>query len=436
MNRPSAIMTLPVRSVSIKKALMRNGGRTIISKLNLIRKPYRTLLNGGQGYASFDVVTVSNLIDQLDKTAILDPMSGYGSLLEICSRKGIPSVSVEINAPLYLWHLIRWADLYDDFVGAIDLLLMRSKNWPKTITRAQASDQWFTETALNLLDDLMQMNCEAVETKRTSHEIKTEIIAAALMVPFCGRLSCCTESDNNPIWVKKGGIVVYDKWERDYEEYLISLRSLLVKNSNAAIRGTTHKIILGDCRLIDFRNMQVRAMITSPPYPNHSDYFKMFEPELCYCSHLNISNLNVAPATQYIGSTKVKGTTQKQYPLKVAGDFLDYVPTASVKSKKKAIADATYHYPNYANYFNGLYDAYCNVSRAAAPGFRGFIIVRNNHFRGREIPVAQTVIEIWQNFGFTANIINQIEVFHTGTKNPRAKGTKAKQLEFTIEISK
>lgn len=436
MNSLDAIMTLLVSSVSIKKALMRNGGRTIISKLNLIRKPYRTLLNGGQGYAAFDVVTVSDLVDRLGQTAILDPMSGYGSLLDICSKKGIPSVSVEINGPLYLWHLVRWAELTDDFIGAIDVLLTRSANWPKTITRAQASSQWFTEIALNLLDDLMQMNCEAVETKRTSREIKTEIIAAALMVPFCGRLSCCTESDNNPIWVKKGGIVVYDKWECDYREYLVSLRSLLVKNANTTVRGTTHKIILGDCRLIDFRDMQVQAMITSPPYPNHSDYFKMLEPEVHYCSHLNISDLNVAPATQYIGSTKVKGTTQKQYPLKVAGEFLDYVPTSSVKSKKKATANATYHYPSYANYFNGLYDAYANVSRAAAPGFKGFIIVRNNHFRNREIPVAQAVVEVWQSLGFNAKIVDQKEVFHTGTKNPRARGKKAKQSEFIIEIIK
>ena len=436
MNGLGAIMTLPVRSVSIKKALMKNSGRTIISKLNLIRKPYRTLLNGGQGYAAFDVVTVSDLVDRLGQTAILDPMSGYGSLLGICSQKGIPSVSVEINAPLYLWHLVRWADLYDDFVGAIDLILTRSENWPKTITRAQASGQWFTETALNLLDELMQMNCEAVETKHTSREIKAEIIAAALMVPFCGRLSCCTESDNNPTWVKKGGIVVYDKWECDYREYLTSLRSLLVKNASTAILGITHKIILGDCRLIDFRDMQVRAMITSPPYPNRSDYFKMFEPEIYYCSHLNLPELTVASPTQYIGSTKVKGTTHKPYPLKVAGEFLDYITTSVSKLNKKATANATYYYPGYANYFNGLYDAYANVSRAAAPGFRGFIIIRNNHFRNREIPVAQAVIEIWQSLGFNAKIVDQKEVFHTGTKNPRARGKKAKQSEFTIEIIK
>jgi len=431
-----ASMILFGGSISIGNASMRNGGRTGISKLNLIRKPYRTLLNGESGYAAFDVTAVSDLVDRLGQTMILDPMSGYGSLLDICSKKGIPSVSIEISAPLYLWHLIRWVDLTDDFIGAIDTLLMRSASWPKVVTRAEASNQWFTETALGLLDDLVQLTRSSLEPKRTSSVIKTDIMAAALMIPFCGRLSCCTESDNNPTWVKKGGIVVYGKWEHDFREYLTSLRSFLVKNASTAILGITHKIILGDCRLIDFSKMQVRAMITSPPYPNRSDYFKMFEPEIYYCSHLNLPDLTIASPTQYIGSTKVKGTIHKPYPLKVAKAFLDYVPTSVSKSKKKAAANATYYYPSYANYFSGLYDAYANVSRAAAPGFRGYIIVRNNHFRNIEIPVAQTVIEIWQNFGFNAKIINQIEVFHTGTKNPRARGTKAKQLEFTIEISK
>ncbi len=415
---------------------MRNSGRTIISKLNLIRKPYRTLLNGRQGYASFDIDTISKLVDKLGQTTILDPMSGYGSLLDICSKKGIPSVSVEINAPLYLWHLIRWPELTDDFISSIDLILTRSANWPKTHARAEASSQWFTDKALSLLDELMQLTCEVLKTWCASNKIKTEIMAAALMVPFCGRLSCCTESENNPTWVKKGGIVVYEKWEYDYKEYLISLRSLLTNNAKAAVRGIGHKIILGDCRLMDFRNMQIRAMITSPPYPNHSDYFKIFEPEVHYCSHLKISDIGIAPATQYIGSTKVKGTTQKPYPLQVAGEFLDYVLTSNVKLKKKAAANTKYHYPSYANYFNGLYDAYANISRAAVPGFNGYIIIRNNHFRNREIPVAQAVIEIWQSFGFNSNIVDEIEVFHTGTKNPRSKGKKAKQSEFIIEISK
>jgi len=415
---------------------MRNSGRTIISKLTLIRKPYRTLLNSGQGYAAFGIDAVSQLVAKLGQTTILDPMSGYGSLLDICSKKGIPSASVEINAPLYLWQLIRWPELTDDFIRAIDVILTRSANWPKAPMRAETSSQWFTDKALSLLDELMRLTSEVLETRCDSNKFNSEIMAAALMTPFCGRLSCCTESDNNPTWVKKGGIVVYEKWENDYKEYLISLKSLLANNAKAAVQGIRHKIILGDCRLIDFSNMQIRAMITSPPYPNHSDYFKMLEPEVHYCSHLKISDIYIAPATRYIGSTKKKGTTQKPYPLQVAGEFLDYVLTSSVKSKKKAAANTNYHYPIYANYFNGLYDAYANISRAAAPGFNGYIIVRNNHFRNREIPVAQAVIEIWQSFGFKSNIIDEIEVFHTGTKNPRAKGKKAKQSEFIIEISK
>ena len=415
---------------------MRNGGITGISKLSLIRRPYRTLLNGERGYAAFDVSAVGDLVGRLGQTVVLDPMSGYGSLLDICSKKGIPSVSIEISAPLYLWHLVRWVDLADHYTEAIDTLLMRSTSWPKVRRRAEASNQWFSETALGLLDGLMQLTRSSLEPRLNASVISTDIMAAALIVPFCGRLSCCTESDNNPTWVKKGGVVVYDKWECDFREYLTSLRSLLVKSASIATLGITHKIILGDCRLIDFRRMQVRAMITSPPYPNRSDYFKMLEPEMRYCSHLDLPGLAVASPTQCIGSTKVKGTTYKPYPLKVAKAFLDYVSTSVSKSRKGSAANATYYYPSFANYFGGLYDAYANVSQAAAPGFRGYIVVRNNHFRNREIPVAQAVIEIWQDLGFNAKIINEIEVFHTGTKNPRAKGTKAKQSEFLIEINK
>jgi len=416
---------------------MRNGGRTGISKLNLIRKPYRSLLNGGHGYASFDFDTASSLVERLAGGApILDPMSGYGSLLDICSNKGIPSVSVEISAPLHLWQLIKKPDLSDMFIMAINELLARSKDWPKAGKLADTSNQWFTEEALNILDRLVQLNCEILEATCASSQIKTEIMAAALIVPFCGRMSCYTESENNPTWVKQGGIVIYKDWECDYNEYLIALRSLLNGNTNVSSRQVAHRVILGDCRLIDFNHAGLRALLTSPPYPNRTDYFSMFEPEVFFCSHLNIPDLIIAPSTQYLGSTVVKGTTQKRDSLTVVDEFLNYVQSSKSKRKVGRSDNITYYYPYFANYFHGLHDAYANVSHATAPDFRGYIIIQNNHFRDREVPVAQAVTEIWHALGFKVNTVDQTEVFHMGTKNPRARGIKAKQSLYTLEILK
>ena len=423
-------------SESCAEILVNKHSSPILSKLALVRKPYRSLLNGGCGYASFDVETVGRLVKQLASRApILDPMSGYGSLLDICAKKGIPSVSVEISAPLHLWQLIRKPDISDVFIAAIDSLLSKPQRWPSASKRADCSQQWFTEESLDLLGTLMRLSSKALERSSDSSQNKAEVLAAALVVPFCGRLSCYTESENNPTWVKQGGIVVYDQWQSDFGEYLIALRSLISRNAKCSVPGVDHEVILGDCRRIHFDQSTLRAMLTSPPYPNRMDYFSMFEPEALFCARLNNPDLVSVPSSQYVGSNVVKGTARRQSSIRVVGQFLNYVQSSSPKTKQKA-ANATYYHPYFANYFDGLCEAYGNVANAIAGDFKGYVIVQNNHFRDREVPVAQAVIEIWQALGFDAKIADQREVFHTGTKNPRARGAKAKQFLYTLEITK
>ena len=210
----------------------------------------------------------------------------------------------------------------------------------------------------------------------------------------------------------------------------------MVRNAEVSFREVDQRVILGDCRLIDFDHAGLRALLTSPPYPNRTDYFSMFEPEVFFCAHLNIPDLTVAPSTHYLGSTVVKGTTQKRDSLTVVNEFLNYVLSSKSKRKAGRSDNVTYYYPYFANYFHGLREAYANISRAAAPDFRGYIIIQNNHFRDKEVPVAQAVAEIWQALDFKVEIVDQMEVFHIGTKNPRARGIKAKQSLYTLEIFK
>jgi hypothetical protein len=161
----------------------------------------------------------------------------------------------------------------------------------------------------------------------------------------------------------------------------------------------------------------------------------MFEPEIFFCSQIDIPDIKPFPHTDYIGSNVVRNTSFEKIDLKSAARFLNMVKE-SVLDKSSRDYNRTYYYPYFANYFVGLQRAYQNISHYLDGDFRGFIIVQDNHFRDIEVPVAKCVLEIWKNLGFKTEIRSRNEVFHTGTLNPRSKGLKAKQVQYVLEIRK
>jgi hypothetical protein len=94
-----------------------------------------------------------------------------------------------------------------------------------------------------------------------------------------------------------------------------------------------------------------------------------------------------------------------------------------------------YYIPYFENYFIDLEEAYKNVSLACADSdFEGYIVVVNNTHRNLIIPVSDVVLEVWTSLGFKTEIFEANELFHIGTKNPRARGLRAKHMEYVIKI--
>jgi hypothetical protein len=419
----------------MKKAIINIPSR--LSPTSLIRKPYRSLLDGDPGYAAFDKETINELLDQLSQRApILDPMAGYGSLLDACSRKGISSVSVEISVPLYLWQLVRNPALSKSLTHIIDGLQKNKRDWPSALERAEVSDQWFVDDALKILKRLVEMASRFVPRYALPEGQSIHALAAAVIIPFCGRLACCTQSSNNPTWVKKGGMVVFADWQSDFLIYLESLKAYLSDIIGYAVPGMIHSVILGDCRQIHPQEAPFRSMVTSPPYPNRMDYHAMFGPEISFCSALGFREIKPVPSDQIIGSTAVRNTVVRLPDSDSARDFLDYVKNKSASLPGTVYDNKMYYYPYFANYFSSLTDAYYNVADLLTADFVGYIIVQNNFFRDREVPVSEVISEIWRNRGFQVEATDIKEVFHVGTKNPRSRGRKAKQSLYTLRVTR
>jgi hypothetical protein len=134
-----------------------------------------------------------------------------------------------------------------------------------------------------------------------------------------------------------------------------------------------------------------------------------------------------------IGSNFVRGMQSREPQASVTKKFLNSA-TSIRRTKTAEYDDNVYYLPYLKNYFCGLEDAYTNISRYLDSECEGCIIVVNNTHRGLVIPVSESVQEIWRSLGFSATVLDSRESFHFGTKNPRAKGVRARHTEYVVRI--
>ncbi|MEN6521156.1 MAG: hypothetical protein ABFD46_08410 [Armatimonadota bacterium] len=412
----------------------RTNAQPILSRTSLIREVYRTLINNGRSYAAFTDVERLLVTSLKDKGEILDPMSGYGLLARFCSENGVSSYCVEFNVPQYYWQFIQLPNLTEFFLGSLELMLKWRSEWPRASTRASVCDNWFHEESNRLLTQLFQLSRKAVAATFPPF-IDIDHAALAQMIPFVGRLSSSVPG-NISTFTKPGGLCVYTGWQDDFNNYLLALSSRLDENRRCH-SVSKHELHLGDARTFSFPAKRFQAMVTSPPYPNRMDFSSMFKPEYAFLMWLiqqGIIHLDLAPE-RIIGSAFVSQKIHRKPTSSAVVGFLERVAGLKLSSGA-AYDDKVYYVPYFSNYFADLEAAYSNISSSLADEFEGYIVVVNNTHRGVVVPVAQAIVEIWQNLGFEAEVFDSNETFHIGTKNPRSRGIRARHTEYVIRVAR
>lgn len=426
---------LRVQEVAADVSVMKDPKPEKLSQLSLIREVYRLLLDRGRTYAAFEEESVFPLVQALShRQEILDPMSGYGSLMLYCSKLGTKAYCLEVSLPLYLWQVLVHPDNAAVLMTCVQRLESLRNKWPRTSVRALVSDDWFPPESRNMIVGLLHLNRSVVQNLGLSSR-KVELMSLALIMPFVGRLSCSVQG-NVTTHVKKGGICVYLDWQDDYSACLEAIHARLAQNMRVC-KAQKHTIRLGDCRTTRFPERGFRAMITSPPYPNHRDFSSIFAPENDCLSWLYEEGLisHRPPSRLAIGTNVVSGRSGPVVKSDPALRFLKCLEEFSNKKRPKAEYDnKVYYIPYFSHYFADLERAYGNVASYLSRDFDGYVIAVNNTSRDQVIPVSETIMEIWQALGFSAKIVDAQESFHIGTKNPRARGFKAKHTEYTIRI--
>lgn len=421
---------IPVRELKVRTA---TNGRVPLGRTTLLRDVYRSLINTGRTYAAFresDQATVARLVK---KAPILDPMSGYGGLAAFCAELGVESVGVEYNPPQFYWQLLVHPKRSEMHLNAIEAILRKRRSWPRPRALAVVADDFFPVETRLLLERIFTLLTNVCSDVPSRGSIDPWQMAISLILPFCGRLACTSPGDVST-HTKEGGTCVLTGWQDDFQTYLNALRNRieLIRSRTKCI---THEVILGDARSVDLGKRRFSAMFTSPPYPNHRDFSSILLPENTFLRTIGDACGFTIPFARegIIGSNFVKGEQTRQPHSSVANVFLRNAMTIK-RSKNAEYDDNVYYLPYFNKYFSALEEAYTNISRYLDATFEGYVIVVNNTHRGLVIPVSETIQDIWRSLGFQAEVFDSRETFHFGTKNPRAKGIRARHTEYVVKI--
>lgn len=419
-------------SASIVGSKPRGDSSIRLDATSLIRSTYRALLTSGRSYAGFTKEDLE-LAGQLHGArSVLDPMSGYGSVTQAALVNGLDSVCLEVNAPQYYWQVLTHPSNRPQVLALVERLRLAQYR-PLTRKRlAIMSSALFPEESLAEIAHLRRH----IEKAASESELDNRALLIALLLPFVGRLACFVSS-SNPTHVKNhGGICVLSGYHDDFRLYLESLGSLIAQLPDPTGTESSHAIHHGDCRTHVFLRGECDALLTSPPYPNRSDYGTMFLPELEFLAQQDDGESSVdLQLRRVIGTTLVSGLQVTSPRSSCVLTFLERISDMARKKGKRAQYDhAVYYEPYFRNYFCGLEAAWENAATALSPSARGFIIVVDNTHRGVVVPLAEFTVETWQRLGFRSRILHTKETTHVGTLNPRARGLRSLHAKHVIEL--
>jgi hypothetical protein len=184
---------------------------------------------------------------------------------------------------------------------------------------------------------------------------------------------------------------------------------------------------------------KVSLMVTSPPYPNRSEYYILYGPE----NHFLASVGYRVAETAVVGTAKVKDYVSTESDVRevelassYAGEFLAHVRRSPEKD------DVGYYLKYYARYFVSMLRIFDAAVENTMQNGRMLVAVQDNIHRGRLIELSKFVQDVLRRKGWRVVEdplkTREWERHHLGLRNVSRKHAfvKPKHTERIVEFAR
>ena len=385
---------------------------------------------------AYSVHLVAELLDKhaTPGGVVLDPFCGTGTTALVCSERGIPCDTTDIN-PFLLWLAKAKTNIYtaNELQGfrtaaarvAEVIRVGASNNEAGWTPPLHQIEKWWSAPVLATLG-------RAMTTLRKLEKSEPEPVMDLLKVAFCRMMieQANVSFGHQSMSFKKAqvspqlmrvsteGDVVAGSWERAVAEILLG-----------ATTGTETKPRLILC---DARNLRERlsashygCVITSPPYPNRMSYIRELRPYMYWLGYLIDGRAAGELDWQAIGGTWGCATSNvaKWQP---AGDprpipFPGFEDILSRIAERSAVLSRYVH-----KYFHDMAYHCASLVEVLQPGATVHYIVGNSKFYEVMLPVEEIYASMFEASGLV----------DVGIKAIRKRTSKKELFEFVVSARK
>lgn len=330
--------------------------------------------------------------------AIADPFSGMGTLGEAARTRSVD---------LHLGDISPFAALSGTFRTSTREEIVASTLLVRDLSEEiEAEDEraYFSQLLYALGAGTQDVTKHVLEAPTEPEHRAT---ALAMYLAALSRLRLHKSlAGSNPTWIKRSSAaadheatrIAVDQTLAAVEAYACGLEPLAVGN-----RTTVRWAALSEQR---YGSASLDAIITSPPYPNRTDYFRHYLPA---------SELLLNAAGQDERSLRLK---QIGTPLIRATDQANVLPDSVSKlisqvREHGSYASERYYYKGFLYYFSDMAEALDRMKAWLRPGGILIFVVQDTYYKDIPVPVADLLIDLAAERGFSLTGRQDWRVRHT-----------------------
>ena len=397
------------------------------------------------GYSEAFVDSAIELLNVDQNAVILDPWGGSGTTGVVAARKGITSISIDVNPVMATFAAAKSQCVLDHKNAILEFFageeLPALGETAESIGPTKIYDDATASAIQRVIKSIPRsrqgisaaLNVSEIHRAARRHTDFLDPLHAFCMAVVFVTLRKLTGTGKltNPTWIRREG----GRFKISDEELWLELKIAAIEMISSLTEFYAESqlpanllSIIGDVRTLPLAACSVDYVIASPPYLTRIDYAISTSPELHLFGgdtliHAVRHNTTGAPVITKNGKEQRAAWGTK------CNDLLSAVKAHSAQ------ASSTYYWKNITQYFMDIDKSLDEIMRVLRSNGSGLLVVQSSYFKEIEIPLGEIFVEMAELKGFSARIESrEIIKGHMAHKNKRSNIYKANKVYFEDAI--